>query len=181
MDRRIVFATLALMPAGVLWNCGSPPPLDYSGPTAQWPSYGNTAGGTRYSPLTQIDRGNVEYLELAWTYHTGDVSDGGEGAPAANKSAFQATPIVVDGTMYVATAFSRVIALDPETAAASALGWIPSGQAAKSADEDSSWPTAPPGFTRSTPGRANPALISATTAGSTSATGSDRTSPAITG
>lgn len=115
MYRRIVFATLALMPAGVLWNCGSPPPLDYSGPTAQWPSYGNTAGGTRYSPLTQIDRRNVEYLEPAWTYHTGDVSDGEEGAPAANKSAFQATPIVVDGTMYVATAFSRVIALDPET------------------------------------------------------------------
>ena len=106
---------LTLLQAGILLNCAPAPPLDYSGPTAEWESYGSTAGGTRYSPLTQIDRGNVEHLEVAWTYHTGDVSDGEEGASATNKSSFQATPIVVEGTMYVVTGFSRVIALDPET------------------------------------------------------------------
>ena len=100
---------------GVLYNCTSAPTIDYGGPTQEWPQYGNSEGGSRYSQLSQIDRDNVEHLEVAWTYHTGDVSDGEEGAPAANKSSFQATPNVVDGKMYIATAFSRLVVLNPET------------------------------------------------------------------
>ncbi len=96
-------------------GCSPDPEIPVGGPTAEWPVYGNTPGGARYSPLTQIDQGNVGHLEVAWTYHTGDVSEGGPGAPARNRSSFQATPIVVDGTLYFPTAFSRVIALDPET------------------------------------------------------------------
>src|SRR5690606_27795009 len=37
-----------------------------------WPSYGRTEGGVRYSPLTQINNKNVKALEVAWTYRTGD-------------------------------------------------------------------------------------------------------------
>ena len=96
-------------------GCGPAPEIPAGGPTAEWPVYGSAPGGARYSPLTQIDQGNVGHLEVAWTYHTGDVSEGGPGAPAHNPSSFQATPIVVDGTLYFPTAFSRVIALDPET------------------------------------------------------------------
>src|SRR5215472_9011801 len=79
---------------------------------ADWPYYGGDAGGSRYSPLAQIDRTNVARLEVAWEYHTGDVSDGSDGR---RKSAFETTPIVVDGTMYFTTPFNRVIALDPES------------------------------------------------------------------
>jgi len=79
---------------------------------AEWPHYGGDAGGKRYSPLTQIDRRNVARLEVAWEYHTGDVSDGQDGRPW---SAFEATPIVVDGVMYLSTPFSRVVALDAQT------------------------------------------------------------------
>lgn len=78
----------------------------------EWPSYGGDPGGTKYSPLKQIDRTNVTRLKVAWTYHTGDISDGKE---SPIRSAFEATPLVVDGVMYVTTAFSRLIALDPET------------------------------------------------------------------
>ena len=42
----------------------------------EWRSYGNDAGGSRYSPLKQINRQNVAQLKPAWTYNTGDVSDG---------------------------------------------------------------------------------------------------------
>jgi quinoprotein glucose dehydrogenase len=77
-----------------------------------WPFYGGDPGGSRYSPLAQIDRTNVARLEVAWEYHTGDVSDGSDGR---RKSAFETTPIVVHGTMYFTTPFNRVIALDPET------------------------------------------------------------------
>jgi hypothetical protein len=37
-----------------------------------WPTHGNDPGGTRYSPLSQIDRGNVSQLRVAWTYRTGE-------------------------------------------------------------------------------------------------------------
>src|SRR5262252_6511297 len=79
---------------------------------AEWPFYGGDAGGTRYSPLAQIDRTNVARLAVAWEYRTGDVSDGSDGR---RKSAFETTPIVAYGTMYFTTPFNRVIALDPET------------------------------------------------------------------
>jgi quinoprotein glucose dehydrogenase len=82
------------------------------GPVADWVAYGGDAGGSRYSPLTQITRENVAHLEIAWTYRTGDVSDG---RSTARKTSFQATPIMVEGTLYLSTPFNRVVALDPET------------------------------------------------------------------
>jgi quinoprotein glucose dehydrogenase len=80
--------------------------------SGEWPSYGNDPGGQRYSPLDQINRDNVAKLKVAWTYHTGDVSNGSK---TKRKSSFENTPIVVDGTMYLSTPFNRVIALDPAT------------------------------------------------------------------
>ena len=77
-----------------------------------WPTYGNDPGGTRYSPLAQINRENVAKLKVAWIFHTGDISDGRNGR---KRSGFETTPILVDGTLYLTTPFNRVIALDPET------------------------------------------------------------------
>jgi quinoprotein glucose dehydrogenase len=77
-----------------------------------WPVYGHDAGGMRFSPLTQITRENVAQLKVAWTFHTGDISDGSGGR---KRSGFETTPILVDGTLYLTTGFNRVIALDPET------------------------------------------------------------------
>jgi len=78
----------------------------------EWPYYGADPGGTRYSPLDQINRENVRRLKVAWTYHTGDLSDG---TVYPTRSAFECTPLVIDGVMYLTTAFSRVIALEAES------------------------------------------------------------------
>ena len=82
--------------------------------SGEWPFYGHDAGGTRYSPLTQITRDNVSTLAVAWTFHTGDTADGKNGDP---RTGFETTPLVVDGTLYLTTGFNRVIALNPETGA----------------------------------------------------------------
>src|SRR5262245_14256509 len=79
----------------------------------QWPSYGNDPGGTRYSALAQIDRTNVTQLRAAWTYRTGEIG----GAPPYGHIAFEATPLMVDGTLFLSTPYNRVVALDPETGA----------------------------------------------------------------
>src|ERR1700680_80713 len=79
---------------------------------ADWPYYGHDAGGTRFSPLTQINRQNVGKLKVSWIFHTGDISESGHGR---KRSGFESTPILVDETLYFTTPFNRVIALDPET------------------------------------------------------------------
>jgi quinoprotein glucose dehydrogenase len=83
--------------------------------TSEWPSWGNDAGGSRYAELRQITPENVALLEVAWRYRTGDVSDGKP--PYQAKSAFEATPILVEGTLFLCTPFNRVIALDPASGA----------------------------------------------------------------
>jgi quinoprotein glucose dehydrogenase len=80
----------------------------------EWGAYGRDPGGTRFSPLTQISAANVAGLKPAWTFHTGDISDGKTkgGGP---RSGFETTPLMLDGRLYLTTPFNRVIALDPAT------------------------------------------------------------------
>lgn len=83
-----------------------------------WTAYGGDAGGTRYSPLRQIARTNVTKLRIAWSYRTGAL----EPRTALNdKAAFEATPVLIEGTLYLTTPFNQVIALDPASGAAK---WI---------------------------------------------------------
>lgn len=79
-----------------------------------WSAYGHDPGGTRYSPLKQITRANVARLKMAWTYHTGALQPE---TRLNEKAAFEATPILVNGLLYLSTPFDQVIALDPATGA----------------------------------------------------------------
>lgn len=97
----------------VLSGCGDEyGTVSYDGPVDEWPRVGHSPGGERFSPLTQINTENVAELEVAWTYRHGDFSEGNDRHGA---TAFQLTPLVVDGRMYICTPYNRVIALDPES------------------------------------------------------------------
>jgi quinoprotein glucose dehydrogenase len=80
-------------------------------PVAEWPT-ADGFQGTHRSALGDVRPETVRDLEVAWTYRTGDVSDGNSGTAA---TAFEATPIMVDGVLYFSTPASRVVALDAET------------------------------------------------------------------
>jgi quinoprotein glucose dehydrogenase len=82
------------------------------GAAQEWPSWGGDAGGMKYSKLDKINKKNVRTLREAWTFDTGDVSDG---KVYPTRSAFEATPLVIGDSMYVVSAFGRLFALDPET------------------------------------------------------------------
>lgn len=69
-----------------------------------WQAVGHDPGAMRYSPLTQINTHNVVKLAPAWKFDTGE-----RGRP------FEATPIVVNNTMYLMTPSQRIVALEPET------------------------------------------------------------------
>jgi len=84
--------------------------------TADWAYTEGAPGGGRYSPLAEITRKNVARLRPAWTYRHGDVRDGGWRLDRINRgTAFESTPIVVDGRLIFTTPYNRVIALDPES------------------------------------------------------------------
>ena len=113
---RSPFATFSIV-CVVLIVALSTPPARRSPVLAQqlaqgdWTAYGRDAGGERYSPLDDIRPGNVTSLEVAWTFRTGDAYEPKNGRPTA----LEATPLHIDGTLYVSTPVGRVIALDPST------------------------------------------------------------------
>jgi len=104
--RIVVGALLTALAAGVQGQPGGVDDqrlLGAGADRANWLTYGRDYGNQRFSPLAQIDAGNVERLRPAWIYQSG--------VPAT----FQATPIVADGVMYVSLPFNHVVALDAKT------------------------------------------------------------------
>jgi quinoprotein glucose dehydrogenase len=77
-----------------------------------WAHYGSDAGGTRYSAAARINRSNVTSLKVAWTYRTRalDVQ-----TDLIHKAAFESTPILAEGKLYLSTPYDHVIALNAET------------------------------------------------------------------
>jgi len=78
----------------------------------EWTAYGRDLEGTRYLPATGITRENIGRLALAWTYRTGEADSRFK---TKKTPAFETTPIVADGVLYVSTPLGRVIALDAST------------------------------------------------------------------
>ncbi len=75
-----------------------------------WPSYNHDMASTRYSPLTQINAKNVDTMKSAWTFSL----KGEAAAPRFGGGGSEATPLVVNGILYI-TASARVVALDGTT------------------------------------------------------------------
>lgn len=86
--------------------------IDFSGPTSQWSSYGGNQHSNRYSTLNQINRDNVERLQVAWTHNSGDYSNGSDDWAYTS---LQVTPIVANNTLYYCSPFGRVFALNPNS------------------------------------------------------------------
>jgi quinoprotein glucose dehydrogenase len=93
--------------------------------TDGWSAYGGDPGGSRYSSLAQITAKNVSGLKVAWTYRTGEL---GQGVKDWRRSAFEATPILYEGTLYLTTSSTDVIAVN---AASGQLRWRHDSQSRK--------------------------------------------------
>jgi len=97
----------------ILVSCGSEPAkfadvdsqrlLNAAATPEEWLTYGGTYDEQRHSALEQINTDNVAQLGVAWTYDL------------ATERGVESTPIVVDGVMYVTSAWSVVYALDAKT------------------------------------------------------------------
>lgn len=81
----------------VMFSCNRPK-------NADWRFAGGDAGQTKYAALTEINTANVQQLQQAWVYHSGN--------KAGN---VQCTPLIVDGTVYITTPAQELLALDGAT------------------------------------------------------------------
>jgi len=121
--------------------------------STEWPTYGHDAGAARFSPLKQITPANVRDLKPAWTYRLKPADyvapaargpggppnevdapprppgapGGPPGAGGGGLAASEATPIVVNGVMYIASPYGRVVALDSSTGKEIWVYKLPSG------------------------------------------------------
>ena len=73
-----------------------------------WPVYLGDKASSQYAPLEQINKSNVQQLDVAWTYRTGDVWDD-------RFSQIQTNPLIVDGLLYGASPTVDVFALNAQT------------------------------------------------------------------
>ena len=78
---------------------------------ADWPAYGRTQEGTRYSPLQQITPDNVKNLQAAWTFRTGDLKGPNDPVEMTN----EVTPIKIGDLLYLCSAHQILFALDAKT------------------------------------------------------------------
>lgn len=86
--------------------------VDSNGQAVEWPVYGGDPTGTKYSPVAQINRGNVRTLRTAWEWKTGDAPNEQFGT---RPGMFENTPLMIGGVLYVTTPYNHVVALDAET------------------------------------------------------------------
>jgi quinoprotein glucose dehydrogenase len=76
---------------------------------ADWPAYGRTQAGDRYSPLSQINEKNVKDLKVAWTYRSGEFMTSNDSGETTN----ELTPIKIGDNMFICTTHQVLVALDP--------------------------------------------------------------------
>ena len=111
---RIILAALGVLAAGIVlaWR----PFTQGRSQLVEWPVYGGDPGGMRYSALTDINRDNVGRLTKSWSWATGEVPvPRTDSTKAARPGTFQATPLMVNDTLYLSTPYNRVVALDANT------------------------------------------------------------------
>jgi len=80
----------------------------------EWPFYGGDQGGTKFSPLNDINKSTVSRLAAAWEWKTGEKALETYGT---RPGSFQTTPIMIENVLYFSTPYNRVVALNAETGA----------------------------------------------------------------
>jgi quinoprotein glucose dehydrogenase len=92
----------AILTAGAIFSCGN----NNSDKYKNWTAYRGDDGINAYSGLKQIDTGNVNQLQVAWTYRTHD---------NIGNSSIQCNPLIIDGILYGVSPREKTFALDAKT------------------------------------------------------------------
>ncbi len=106
---------------GIVVGLWAPQPAaaQYGAVDGEWRSYAGDAGSTKYSPLDQIDAENFDDLRIAWRWASADADVDLEALRANDERlsirGLQATPLMIDGVLYLSTALYQAAAVDAGT------------------------------------------------------------------
>jgi quinoprotein glucose dehydrogenase len=89
-------------------------PSAAAGQSDQWPTFNGDSMAQKFSPAHRITPRNVNRLRRAWSIHTGDVSRGRADGKSYH-TAWSATPLFVNGRLYVGTPTSKVFSVQPDS------------------------------------------------------------------
>ena len=124
---------MTLVVWGLVALCPSLALAQYGAVNGEWPTYAGDLGGTKYSPLDQIDASNFSDLEIAWRWRSADADLDLDTLRAIHPDLsilnLRVTPLMVDGVVYAVTPMRLAVALDAGTGA---MRWIHNPQAIRS-------------------------------------------------
>ena len=124
---------MTLVVWGLIALCPSLALAQYGAVNGEWPTYAGDLGGTKYSPLDQIDASNFSGLEIAWRWRSADADLDLDTLRAIHPDLsilnLRVTPLMVDGLVYAVTPMRLAVALDAGTGA---MRWIHNPQAIRS-------------------------------------------------
>ena len=83
-----------------------------AGQMVEWRQVGADQGASKYSSAGDIDRSNVSELEIAWAWEPNELPNREFNT---RPGSFEATPLMIDGVLYLSTMYTRVVALDAAT------------------------------------------------------------------
>jgi quinoprotein glucose dehydrogenase len=140
-------STVGLLLAMPLMVWGQAAKSEAASGATDWPTINHDSGAMRYSALAQITPANVNSLKVAWVYHMKPAQESSASpAPAGPRglspSGFRMSedqPLVVGSTMYLATPYGQIVALDSSTGGEKWVFEIPNGDEASSRGA-SYWP-----------------------------------------
>ena len=78
----------------------------------EWAYVGADQAASKYSPLADINRSNVDQLKIAWTWEPNELPNQEFGT---RPGSFEVMPLMIDNVVYISTMYARVVALDAET------------------------------------------------------------------
>jgi glucose dehydrogenase len=102
------------LPLAALLVAACAQPL-HAQPGSQWSSYSADSHATRYSALAQIDKSNVAQLRVVWRHAQADPKVLAANPDLSLSNRYMATPIYVDGRLYIPNGFGLAEAIDPKT------------------------------------------------------------------
>ena len=89
-------------------------PFDYSTSFGEWPAYGGDDGASKYSPMNQITRDNLDQLKIAWIWES-EHDSGSKSNPRQAADSFKGTPLMAGGRIFIRDRYSAVTAINPAT------------------------------------------------------------------
>ncbi len=85
----------------------------------EWRAHGGDNGHIQYAPLDQINKDNLENLEIVWRWQSPDAVLRGQHDELDGRAGriyhHEVTPLMIDGVLYATTSFGQIAAINPGT------------------------------------------------------------------